>query len=120
MLWGQQDIGIVTIETEVAVIGTPNAAQKRYITEHSGSAPRERGCADLRQAFRDAGDILEPSPTGDDGAAAEGPMEEIPEEGFVTVPHHEVKEAEAIHGKGPGVRATDHRDRLGPAIQFTQ
>src|SRR6266849_8149740 len=108
MLRGQKDVGIVPIDAEVAAVGTSDAAQERHIAEHGGSAARERGGADLRQAFFDAWDVLKQAAAGDDGAAAKGSVEEIPEERFVTVPHHEVKEAEAIHRKGPGMRATDH------------
>ncbi len=100
MLWGQEDIGIVPIDTEVAVVGTADAAQERYIAEHGGPAARERGRADLRHTFFDTREVLEQAAAGDNSAAAERTLEEILEERFVTVPHHEVEEAEAIHGKG--------------------
>src|SRR2546425_13216046 len=108
MLRGQEDIGIVPIDTEVAAVGTADAAQERHIAEHGGPAARERGRADLRHTFCDAREVLEQAAAGEDGAAAKGSVEEIPEERFVTVPHDEVEEAEAIHGKGLRMRATDH------------
>src|SRR6266516_4741855 len=120
MLRGQEDIGIVPIDTEVAVVGTADATQERYIAEQGGPAARERGRADLRQAFCDAREVLEQAAAGDNSAAAKRTMEKILEECFVTVPHDEVEEAEAIHGKGLGMRATDHGHGLFPAIQFTQ
>src|SRR2546426_5183007 len=100
MLGGQEDIGIVPIDTEVAAVGTSDAAQERHIAEHGGPAARERGGSDLRHTFFDTREVLEQAAASDDGAAAKGSVEEIPEERFVTVTHHEVEEAGAIHGKG--------------------
>src|SRR6266508_4976002 len=104
MLRGQEDVGIVPIDTEVAAVGTSDAAQERHIAEHGGPAARERGRADLRQAFFDTREVIEQAAAGDDGATAKGSVEEIPEERFVTVTHDEVEEAEAIHGKGLRMR----------------
>src|SRR5205807_8667766 len=120
MLRGQEDVGIVPIDTEVAVIWTADAAQERYIAEHGGPAARERGGSDLRHTFFDAGEVIEQAAAGDDSAAVERTVEEILEERFVTVTYHEVEEAEAIHGKGLRMRATDHGHRLFPAIQCAE
>src|SRR5438093_11684787 len=112
MLRGQEDVGIVPIDTEVAVIWTADAAQERYIAEQGGPAARERGGSDLRHTFCDAGEVIEQAAAGDDSAAVERTVEEILEECFVTVTYHEVEEGEAIHGKGLRMRATDHGHRL--------
>src|SRR2546430_2549041 len=117
MLRGQQDIGIVPIDTEVAAVGTADATQEWHIAEHGGPAACERGGSDLRHTFFDAREVLEQAAAGENGAAAERTVEEILEERFVTVPHDEVEEAEAIHGKGLRMRATDDGHGLFTAIQ---